>query len=78
MSKTNMELVHVKNDMWTGLLVAVLFVKQKKSWRQPVSSLEDRLNKPRCIFPKMAMQLQKIMKLFMYLCKKISANISYC
>ena len=30
MSKINIELVHVKNDMWTGSLVAVLFVKQKK------------------------------------------------
>lgn len=37
MSKINTELARVQSDMWTGLLVAVLYVKQKKSWRQPVS-----------------------------------------
>lgn len=36
-SKINTELARVQSDMWTGLLVAVLYVKQKKSWRQPVS-----------------------------------------
>lgn len=78
MSKINTKLAHVRNDMWTGLLVAILFVKQKKVGDNLCSYLDDRLNKPRCIFPKMAMQLQKIMKLFTYLYKKISASISYC
>lgn len=70
MSKINTKLVHVQNDMWTGLLVAVLFVKPKKVGDNLCPYLDDRLNKPWCIFPKMAMQLQKIMKLFTYLYKR--------
>ena len=67
-SKISTELAHIQNDMWTGLFVAVLFVKakKKKTRNNLCPYLEDRLNKPWYTYPKTAMQLQKMMKLFMY------------